>query len=813
MRDLQHQYDVHKFGGTSVANTERFIELKSLLTGKNELIVVSATQGTTSTLQTMIDAAKSKSPYLPLLEKLEQFHLNIVMTLKLEALELIESIHKDFRDINDILHAVQLTQSYSKEIQDIILGYGELWSSKILARYLGKFNHVLYLDASAILFIFEKNGIVCVDWQKSLDALNAFVQDKEFDQMVITGFIASTLEGKRTILGRNGSDFSAAIFAKLFQAKSLTIWTDVDGIYTADPNKVRSAFVIEKLSYQEASELAYFGAKILHPMTIAPAFELKIPIVIKNSFKPQAQGTCITESAIKSIKGLTSIDNVALINIEGAGILGVSGVASRVFQTLHHQNISVILIAQASSEYSICFAIANVQADRALSALTEHFQFELEHQQFQRITMDKSCGILSAVGDGMIGAIGGSGKLFNSLAKANINIRAVSQGSSERNISVVINDKDMNKALQAAHAGFYLSRETISIGLIGPGHVGSALLSQIHHALERLKITSQANLLVRGIMNSRKMLLSHGSINLSTWREQLSHGELKANLQEFIDHILVDDIPHAVLIDCTANQELSKEYARFLKQGIHVITPNKHANAGKLDYYKELKALTQNKRTHYLYEATVCAGLPVINTLQDLIKTGDQVERIEGVVSGTLSYIFNELIKNRKFSEIVTEAKQLGYTEPDPREDLSGMDVTRKFVCLAREIGFAINQSDVKVSNLVPNELKSCSVEEFLEKLPEHDQQMEQLVSKAIAEHKKIGYVGTINEHGKVHVAIESFSQEHPFSRLQGSDNMLVFYTKRYHQQPLVIQGPGAGAEVTAAGIFADLLRLVSFLS
>ncbi|EHL32260.1 bifunctional aspartate kinase/homoserine dehydrogenase I [Legionella drancourtii] len=813
MQDLEHQYHVHKFGGASVANMERFIELKSLLTGKNEIIVVSATQDTTSTLQTMIDAAKSKSPYLPILETLEQFHLNSVMTLKLAARDLIESIQQDFRDIKDILHAVKLTKSYSKEIQDVILGYGELWSTKILARYLAKFNHVLYVDASTILFIFEKNGIICIDWQKTQRALNAFLHDKVFDQIIITGFIASTLDGKRTILGRNGGDFSAAIFAKLLRAKSLTIWTDVDGVYTADPNKVRSAFVIEELSYQEASELAYFGAKVLHPMTIAPAFELKIPIIIKNSFNPQAKGTYITGTSIKSIKGLTSIDNVALINIEGAGILGVSGVASRVFQTLHQKNISVILIAQASSEYSICFAIANEQADNAMNALEEHFQFELEHQQFQRITMDKSCGILSAVGDGMIGAIGGSAKLFSSLAKANINIRAVSQGSSERNISVVINSSDMNKALQAAHAEFYLSRETISIGLIGPGHVGSCLLSQIHDALERLKISSQANLLVRGIMNSRTMLLSHCSINLSTWREQLSQCEVKANLQGFIKHILVDDIPHAVLIDCTANQEISKEYGHFLKQGIHVITPNKHANAGNMDYYKELKALTQNKRIHYLYEATVCAGLPVINTLQDLIKTGDQVERIEGVVSGTLSYIFNELTKNIKFSNIVIEAKQRGYTEPDPREDLSGMDVTRKFVCLAREIGFEVNQSDVKVYNLVPEELKSCSVDEFLERLPAYDQQIERLMSKAIAANKKIGYVGTINDTGKVRVAIESFSQEHPFSRLHGSDNMLVFYTKRYHDQPLVIQGPGAGTEVTAAGIFADLLRLVSFLS
>ncbi len=817
MLDIDNDYCVHKFGGTSLAQASRFLNLRQLLTGKNELIVVSATQGTTSSLQFMLDAAKVKAPYLHLLEELEKFHLDIIDALALDnPLEIKEPIAKEFLEIQDILHAIQLIGSYSKEIQNIILGYGELWSARILAAYLGKFNQVLYLDASTVLFVFEKNGMICIDWVKTQAALDEFLQGQVFDQLVITGFIASSLEGKRTTLGRNGSDFSAAIFAKLFKAKDITIWTDVDGIYTADPNQVRSAFVIDTISYHEALELAYFGARVLHPMTIAPALEHKIPIIIKNSLNPEAEGTLITEALEKSqhsIKGLTSIQNVALINIEGTGIIGVSGIASRVFQILHQQNISVILIAQASSEYSICFAVADMHAENARIALEDNLQFEIEHLQIQKISLNRACGILSVVGDNMIGNIEGPGKLFNSLAKANINIRAISQGSSERNISVVINSNEMNKALQAIHAGFYLSRETISIGIIGPGHVGSALLGQINNALEQLKLSSQANLLVRGIMNSTKMLLSHNSINLSNWREQLISSETSANLEEFMDHIIVDDIPHAVIIDCTANANIAKEYVRFLKKGIHVITPNKHANAGDLDYYKEIKALTQQKNLHYLYEATVCAGLPIINTLQDLIKTGDQIERIEGIVSGTLSYIFNELTKNRKFSDIVIEAKQRGYTEPDPREDLSGMDVCRKFVCLAREAGFAVNLSDVKVHDLVPEELKSCAVDEFLKKLPAYDVRMEHLVAQAIAEKKKVCYVGSIGYDGKVHVSIDSFSQEHPFSRLQGSDNMLVFYTKRYQEQPLVIQGPGAGAEVTAAGIFADLLRLVSFLS
>lgn len=818
MQAIKNDYVVHKFGGTSVANAARFIALKSLLTGRNEVIVVSAVQGTTTHLQITLDAAKTGSSYTHLLTHLEEMHLAIANELitseQKNALETV--IKKDFGEIKDILHAVQLTGSYSKEIQDIILGYGELWSAKILASYLGEFNRVIFLDASSVLFIFEKNGMLFIDWAKTQSAMDHFLRDKAFDQIVITGFIAATLQGKRTTLGRNGSDFSGAIFAKLVKASCLTIWTDVDGIYTADPNKVRSAFVIESLSYQEALELAYFGAKVLHPMTIAPVFELKIPVYIKNSFNPTAKGTYISAASTKSsyaIKGLTSIDHVALINIEGAGMIDVSGIAARIFQVLQQKNVSVILIAQASSEYSICFAVSAQHADLAMNALEENLKFEIEQQRIQRIAMDKSCGILSVVGDEMVGMIGVSGKLCSALANANINIRAISQGSSERNISLVLKSKDVTRALRAVHAGFYLSRETISIGIIGPGQVGSALLKQIDHALIQLKETAQANLLIRGIMSSHKMLLSHEAMHLADWQEQFNHCERVANLQEFAEHILVDDMPHAVIIDCTASQEIAKKYIYLIEKGIHVITPNKHANAGDWHYYQHLKSLTQKKSNYYLYETTVCAGLPVINTLQDLIKTGDHIKKIEGIVSGTLSYIFNELAKDRKFSAIVLEAKQRGYTEPDPREDLSGNDVARKLVCLAREMGFAVNLTDVEVFDLVPAELKACSLAEFFAKLPAYDDEMAVRVTKAHAENERVCYVGSIHEDGSMHVALQSFSAQHPFARLKGTDNMLIFHTQRYHEQPLVIQGPGAGADVTAAGIFADLLRLVSFLS
>jgi aspartokinase/homoserine dehydrogenase 1 len=818
MPNQKSQLVVHKFGGSSVANAERFDALLPLLTGKNEIIVVSATQGTTSTLQAIIDAAKVGLPYLPQLAALEKTHNDLAnVLLKGEyCKEVLAAIQTDFSEIKEIVHTVELTHFYSSQIQEYVLGYGEIWSAKILAGYLGAYNKVIYLDASQVLFIYEKNGLKCIDWAKSQAALDLFLAGKAYDQIVVTGYIASRLDGQRTNLGRNGSDFSAAIFAKLFNANTLTIWTDVDGIYSADPNRVLAAFVIENLSYKEALELAYFGAKVLHPLTIAPMLESETPIYIKNSFNPSAHGTYISVSPKPSqhiIKGLTCIDDIALINIEGTGMTGVSGIAGRVFQLLHQEKISIILISQASSEHSICFAVLKSDADLAVNVLTENLQFEIERRQIDGVFVDHECAIMAIVGDGMVGSIGTTGKLCESLAKANINIRAISQGSSERNISVVVNRSDINRALQTVHASFYLSRETISIGIIGPGAVGGVLLAQIQAELEHLRSLYQVNLYVRGVMNSKKMLLSKTPIDLNTWEAQLQQSETPADLTEFANHILADDLPHAVIIDCTANPNIAKHYLAFLEKGIHVITPNKHANAGDLEYYQRLKAITQSKNHHYLYEATVCAGLPVINTLQDILKTGDKVSGIEGVVSGTLSYLFSELDGTKTFSEIIYEAKRLGYTESDPREDLSGMDVARKLVCLAREMGHAVSLDDVKLHNLVPEALKTGSVEDFLKNLPAYDHEIQQMVTAAKAKNEKLSYAGTIDANGKITVAIQSLPANHPFATLQSTDNMLIFHTQRYAANPLIIRGPGAGAEVTAAGVFADLLRLVSFLS
>ncbi len=810
-------YTVHKFGGSSLADACRFNEVKKILTGSKEVIVVSATKGTTTKLQNMLDAARDGKAWSEELNSLEKAHQIIINTLLPDSnpSELLAVLRNDFDTIADVYNTVAKIGAYSSEIQDFILGYGEQWSAQILTAYLGLSNKTLYLDATKVLYCDKKDGVVCIDWERSQASLAHYFADKDFDQLVVTGFIASTPDGKRTTLGRNGSDFSGAIFARLFQGTKLIIWTDVDGIYTAHPAKVKSAFCIDHLSYQEALELAYFGASVLHPMTIAPVQDANIPLYIRNSYNPSAEGTLITNISTKSehpIKGLTYVDEIALINIEGAGMAGVSGSAARIFEIMRQCKVSVILISQASSEHSLCLAIANKSVDTALEALNQNLKFEIDNGQINKVTADSNCAILAAVGDDMVGNPGVAGKFFGTLAKANINIRAIAQGSSERNISVVIGNKDINKALQAAHAGFYLSDRVISVGLIGPGGIGATLLDQIEATRAQIKAKYQVDICVRGIMNSQQMLLSDDSLN-GAWRKNLEQNSIPMNMSEFTEHLLSDDIPHAVIIDCTASKDLAKYYVDFFNQGFNIITPNKHANAGDIDYYRQIKATAAKNSCHYLYEATVCAGLPVINTLQDLIKTGDDILSIEGVVSGTLSYIFNELGKGRIFSEIVKEAKELGYTEPDPREDLSGQDVARKLVCLAREIGYNVSLADIGVTNLVPAELRDCSIDEFMTRLPEFDYLIMNMAAAAAAKSEKLCYAGKIAPDGSISVAIQSVSQTHPLARLNGTDNIIIFQTQRYDQtRPMIIQGPGAGGAVTAAGIFADLLRLTSFL-
>ncbi|ALA24587.1 aspartate kinase [Piscirickettsia salmonis] len=812
----------HKFGGSSLNDAACFLNVAKILSGKQEIIIVSATQGTTSSLQLLLDQACLGELNDELLTSIERKHIDLADELACEQLRttVIANIKQDMHVIGDLLNTVMMLRVYSKELQACVIGYGEKWSAQILTSLLSaknnnKMNKVLYVDASQVLILADNE----VDWEKSAENL-AKLNLSDYDQVVITGFIAGNDQRVQLTLGRNGSDYSAAIFAKILGTDKLIIWTDVDGIMSADPRKVPSAFVLPCISYQEALELAYFGATVLHPSTIEPMMSVGSTIFIKNSFKPDEPGTIIGQSnepPSSLIKGITCVESAALLNIEGSGMAGVPGSAERIFQILRQGHISVILISQASSEQSICVAIKSDQAMRARQLLTQHFRYEIEYGKIKSIEADESCSIIAAVGDGMVGQRGIAAKICHALAMANVNIKAIAQGVAERNISLVIQRYEAQKAMRAIHSGLYLSHKTISVGLIGPGRIGATLLSQLKQQQDILKKEHGLALRLRGVANSKQMLLDEHEIDLGSWQDEFGVKGAEIDLNVFIDHVVSDFIPHSLIIDCTASEETAQRYLDILKKGAHIVTPNKKANSSHLGFYHDLLSTADHYNRYYLYETTVCAGLPVIKTLQDLLLTGDKIHSIEGIVSGTLGFLFNQISAGVSFSHAVKEAKQRGFTEPDPRDDLSGLDVARKMVCLAREIGIPASLDDVGLESLIPDELATCSVNEFLKRLHEYDamitSRLEKITSTSLSVGAVVRYVGKITAAGEITVGMQSYEADHPFARLQATDTIVSIETARYTPQPMIIQGAGAGAEVTAAGVFADILRLSSSLS
>jgi aspartokinase/homoserine dehydrogenase 1 len=584
---------------------------------------------------------------------------------------------------------------------------------------------------------------------------------------------------------------------------------------SADPRRVPEARVIDQLTYNEAMELAYFGAKVIHPQTLGPVVENAIPVVIRNSKNPAHPGSRIESGAesVDGIKGITAIGSMALVNLEGAGMIGVPGTADRLFGALKEAGVSVTLISQASSEHSICIAVPQPLADRAAEVVRNAFAEELESGQIQKVDVTPNQSIVAVVGDGMAGTPGIAARFFGTMGRAGINIRAIAQGSSERNISAVVDSDEATRALRAAHSGFYLSHKTISIGVIGPGTVGAALLRQLDKQSERLAEQFNLDLRVRAIARSSGMLLGDRRVDLDTWQQELESSGVDTDLELFEQHVNPDHLPHAVIIDCTASEFIASKYAGWLSRGIHVITPNKKAFSGSFADYKGLQHAADEGSSHYFYETTVGAALPVISTLCDLLYTGDDIRSINGIFSGTLAYLFNVYDGAVPFSEIVRAAKESGYTEPDPRDDLSGMDVARKLTILARELGQRIEIGDFPVQSLVPESLRDCSIEEFLDKLTEHDDEMAARYNEATAENRKLRYVAKLDAKGNASVGLEAVDVQHPFSNINLTDNIVQFETERYSENPLVVQGPGAGPEVTAAGVFADLLRLANFLS
>lgn len=789
---------VHKFGGTCVGTAERLWNVAGIIVGdpsERKVVVVSAMSKVTDMLYDLVLKAQSRdTSYTAALDQVHEKHKETAYNL-LEEDDLdkfLSQLQSDVNNLKAMLHAIYIAGHATESFSDFVVGHGELWSAQILAATVRKRGlPCVWMDTREVLVVNPTSSNQAdPDYAASEENLNKWYSHTPAKTIIATGFIASTKKKLPTTLKRDGSDFSAAIMGALFRAGRITIWTDVDGVYSADPRKVSEAVILKTLSYQEAWEMSYFGANVLHPRTIIPVMKYNIPIVIRNVFNLSSPGTnicrpCITEAeefepcsdSDSIVKGFATVDNVALVNVEGTGMAGVPGTASAIFGSVKDVGANVIMISQ--------------------------------------VEVVSDCSILAAVGQRMASTPGVCATLFNALAKANINVRAIAQGCSEYNITVVVKREDSIRALRAVHSRFYLSKTTLAVGIIGPGLIGGTLLDQLRDQAAVLKEEFNIDLRVMGIIGSKTMVLSDLGIDLQTWRELRKEKGQSADLEMFIQHVHGNNvIPNTVIVDCTADPEVAMNYYQWLRKGMHIITPNKKANSGPLEQYLRLRELQRQSYTHYFYEATVGAGLPIISTLRGLLETGDKIIQIEGIFSGTLSYIFNNFSGRETFSQIVTKAKEAGYTEPDPRDDLSGMDVARKVIILARECGLKLELHDIPVQSLVPEPLQRCtSVEEYLNKLPEFDHEMRKQREDADSSAEVLRYVGVVDTlANKGRVELRRYSKTHPFAQLYGSDNIIAFKTTRYHTQPLIVRGPGAGAEVTAGGVFSDILRLASYL-
>ena len=820
-------YHIHKFGGSSLADAACFERVAGIVLDADQGrtgVVVSAMGGMTDALLALpVRAEQGDDGFREGLHAIGRRYAATagdVLAPDVRA-GVLDAWQKDADDILMILDAVAAARSATPRNRDVVAGFGEIWSARLLAALLGSRDPARggrWLDAREVITVLPTELGPSVNWSVSRRRFASALPADISGITVITGFIAVDEEGLQTTLGRNGSDYSAAIFASLCNAGELTIWTDVNGVMSADPNRVPEARVIGNLTYNEAMELAYFGAKVLHPQTMGPVVEQGIPVRIRNSRNPAHAGSRISaqSEAAHDIKGITAIGDMALVNLEGAGMIGVPGTADRLFRALKDAGVSVTLISQASSEHSICIAVPAQLASRARAVVRDAFAAELSTGQIQKVDVTDAQSIVAVVGDGMAGTPGVAARFFGTLGRAGINIRAIAQGSSERNISAVVDSADATRALRAAHSGFYLSQKTLSIGIIGAGTVGNALIGQLAAQAGRVADSFNIDLRVRAIARSSVMTLGERRIELGRWLQNRDRIVEDIDLDRFADHIDPDHLPHAVIVDCTAENSIAQRYPQWLARGIHVVTPNKKAFSGNLELYDELQAAAARGRSHCLYETTVGAGLPVISTLRELIDTGDRIDSVEGILSGTLAWLFNVFDGSRPFSAIVREAQASGYTEPDPRDDLSGMDVARKLTILGRELGTQLGRhisiGEFPVESLVPAPLVDVSVDEFLDRLPEFDDDIAARFEAARASDRQLRYVARLDASGNASVGLIAVDDQHPFSNINLTDNVVRYQTDRYSANPLVVQGPGAGPEVTAGGVFADLLRLARYI-
>lgn len=810
---------VLKFGGTSVANAQNIRKVRDIVEQKQKsgssIVVVSAFSGITDQLlHCGILAAQADTSYKNSLQQISQQHLDAVKELLpvTGQSSVLSFVMQQFNEIEDICNGIILLNEFSERTKDRILSYGELISSRIISCFFessGLKNK--WMDARAWIKTDSHFNNAAVQFSKTQDNIRNYFLEFPESLVVVPGFIASDEKGNTTTLGRGGSDYTAAILGAAMNASVVEIWTDVSGMMTADPRLVNNAKQIREISYHEAMELSHFGARVIYPPTLQPLMNKKIPVWIKNTFASEDFGTIINAASKQngnSIRGISSINSIALLSLEGSGMIGIPGFSKRLFETLANNSINVILITQASSEHSICVGVEEKLAEKAKEAIDRSFSFEIEKGKVNPLVVEKNLAIIALVGDQMKNHPGISGRMFGVLGRNGVNVRAIAQGSSERNISAVIASGDIRKALNVLHEEFFeTTYKQVNLFITGTGNVGSKLLGQIAQQQEYLQEQMRLQVRIVGLANSRQMTFNDEGINPANWKEELLRGE-KMDLSKFIIKMQEKNLRNAVFVDVTANETVAASYEHVFPKSISVVACNKIACSSPYQQYKKLKDLARDYNASFLFETNVGASLPIIGTLNDLLRSGDRVTKIEAVLSGTLNYVFNNYNGTQPFSEVVRKAQEEGYTEPDPRLDLSGTDVMRKIMILAREAGEKLEMESITNHSFMPPSCMKGSVEDFYNEMLVQEEHFKKLYDAAASEGKKLKFVASF-EHGKAEVGLKHIDPQHDFYRLYGKDNIVLFYTNRYIDQPMVVKGAGAGAEVTASGVFADIIRAV----
>lgn len=809
-----------KFGGTSVGSVESIqavlkIVKASFDAGEKPLVVLSAMSGVTNLLTQMAEDAAAGKPFDEGLKQLEERHFDVVKKLIAVKYQnpVLTRLKLLFNELEELLQGVSALKELSNQSRDLIVSYGERCSNYLVAKVMEQeVPESEYINASYYVKTDSNFANAHLNEPLTTQLIQALSHTHADKLLFVTGFIGSNEQGRITTLGRGGSDYTAAIFGSVLNATAIEIWTDVNGMLTADPRIVKKAFSLPVLSYTEAMELSYFGAKVIYPPTMVPAFLKKIPIVIRNTFEPELAGTVIQFESGKSsypIKGISSIADVSVINLTGSGMVGKSGFSGRLFTLLAREQINVILITQSSSEHSITFAVNPSDAEKAVKLISTEFELELLANKLSAPVIEESLSILAIVGENMKRTPGMSGRLFHALGRNGINVRAIAQGSSEFNISVIINKEDLAKALNAVHDAFFAElKKTLHVFNLGTGNIGATLFKQLHEQHDFLLDHNDIEIKVVGLANSRRMLFDADGVDLSNWQSALDEKGEVADLASFVSKMQAMNLPNCVFIDNTASKLPATYYEEIFKSNISIVTCNKIANSGEYAQYRSLHETARKHGVDFFYETNVGAGLPIVRVLKDLMLSGDRILKIEAILSGTISYIFNNFNGDASFYDVVKKAQELGYTEPDPRDDLGGVDFMRKMLILARDAGHVIESSDVDLGNILPeNCLKASSVDEFYTELLKSDDYFNNLKDQAAKEGKVIRYIGSL-EDGKVSISLQMVDETHPFYALSGSDNIISFTTERYKERPLVVKGPGAGAEVTAGGVFADLVNV-----